>query len=240
MVASFADGTKISFEQAIVANATGMTIAQRGMNGFDFTRDKDDLIKRFNMDYTGHVDDLTQVYDIDQLREKRGIVDYVVGLKPPPGVFVIAAKEDTVQQQYLGYYKMGSGPLYTFYTPMHICHFDFPLSIARIGIGKDPVITPTFGPRVDVIALAKCDLKAGITLDGLGGFHTYGQCETYDNTVTGSLLPIGLAEGCMMIRDVPKDSPLTYADVKLPEGRLCDKLREEQIRHFPVGHDAGR
>ena len=33
MVTSFADGTKISFEQAIVANATGMTIGQRGMFG---------------------------------------------------------------------------------------------------------------------------------------------------------------------------------------------------------------
>ena len=34
MVTSFADGTKISFEQATVANATGMTVARRGMLGF--------------------------------------------------------------------------------------------------------------------------------------------------------------------------------------------------------------
>jgi predicted homoserine dehydrogenase-like protein len=33
MVTSFADGTKISFEQAIVANATGMCVAERGMAG---------------------------------------------------------------------------------------------------------------------------------------------------------------------------------------------------------------
>ena len=33
MVTSFADGTKISFEQAIVANATGMRVAKRGMHG---------------------------------------------------------------------------------------------------------------------------------------------------------------------------------------------------------------
>src|SRR6266540_4682331 len=33
MVTSFADGTKISFEQAIVANATGMRVARRGMIG---------------------------------------------------------------------------------------------------------------------------------------------------------------------------------------------------------------
>jgi predicted homoserine dehydrogenase-like protein len=33
MVTSFADGTKISFEQALIANATGMRVAKRGMYG---------------------------------------------------------------------------------------------------------------------------------------------------------------------------------------------------------------
>jgi predicted homoserine dehydrogenase-like protein len=34
MVTSFADGTKVSFEQAVVANATGMTVAKRGCHGY--------------------------------------------------------------------------------------------------------------------------------------------------------------------------------------------------------------
>ena len=34
MVTSFADGTKVCFEQAVVANATGMTVAKRGMHGY--------------------------------------------------------------------------------------------------------------------------------------------------------------------------------------------------------------
>ena len=38
MVTSFADGTKISFEQAIVANATGMRVEQRGMRGIEPSR----------------------------------------------------------------------------------------------------------------------------------------------------------------------------------------------------------
>ena len=33
MVTSFADGTKVSFEMAVAANATGMTVAKRGMHG---------------------------------------------------------------------------------------------------------------------------------------------------------------------------------------------------------------
>jgi predicted homoserine dehydrogenase-like protein len=234
MVASFADGTKISFEQAVVANATGMTIARRGMNGWDFTRHRDELIRQFNMDFTGHVDDLTRVYDPEALRAMGGIVDYVVGLKPPPGVYVMAAMQDERQRHYLNYYKMGPGPLYSFYTPMHICHFDFPISIARVALFRDAVTAPLDRPMVDVIAIAKKDLKAGERIDGFGGFCTYGECETYAVTQQEGLLPIGLAEGCVLRHDVAKDKAIAYADVIVPEGRVSDRLRAEQTARFPV------
>jgi predicted homoserine dehydrogenase-like protein len=45
-------------------------------------------------------------------------------------------------------------------------------------------------------------------------------------------LPEGLVEGCKLVRDVAKDSVLTYSDVVLPSGRVADKLREEQYAHF--------
>jgi len=45
-------------------------------------------------------------------------------------------------------------------------------------------------------------------------------------------LPEGLVEGCRLKRAIAKDSVLTYADVDLPDGRLADKLRAEQYRHF--------
>lgn len=86
MVTSFADGSKISFEQAIVANATGMKVAKRGMLGYDFT---------------GHVDEMTNMYDVEQLKQLGGIVDYVVGAKPGPGVYVFATHDDPKQRHYL-------------------------------------------------------------------------------------------------------------------------------------------
>ncbi|HYI85170.1 MAG TPA: SAF domain-containing protein [Acetobacteraceae bacterium] len=218
MVTSFADGTKVSFEQAIVANATGMTVAKRGMTGID---------------HTGHVDELTTAYDVDMLRELGGIVDYVVGAKPGPGVFILAAHDDPKQRHYLNLYKLGEGPLYSFYTPYHLCHFEVPLSVARLVLFGDPVIQPIDGPRVDVVATAKTDLKAGTVIDALGGYHTYGEAEAYDVSRAEELLPIGLAEGCKLLRDVRKDEALTYADVELPEGRLVDQLRAEQDEAFP-------
>ena len=217
MVTSFADGTKISFEQAIVANATGMKVAQRGMLGYNFS---------------GHVDQMTKMYDVDQLKELGGIVDYVVGAQPSPGVFVFATHDDPKQRHYLDLYKLGDGPLYSFYTPYHLCHFEVPLSVARAVLFQDAVLSPLAGPLVDVITTAKINLKAGETLDGIGYYMTYGQCENSAIVQTQKLLPIGLAEGCRLKRDIPQDQVLTYDDVELPEGRLCDQLRSEQNAHF--------
>ncbi|MEC4813801.1 MAG: Gfo/Idh/MocA family oxidoreductase [Scytonema sp. PMC 1069.18] len=217
MVTSFADGTKISFEQAIVANATGMKVAKRGMLGYDFK---------------GHVDEMTNMYDVEQLKELGGIVDYVVGAKPGPGVFVFGTHDDPKQRHYLNLYKLGEGPLYSFYTPYHLCHFEVPLSVARAVLFQDYVLSPLGTPLVDVITTAKIDLKAGETLDGIGYYMTYGQCENSNIVQEQNLLPIGLAEGCRLKRDIPKDQVLTYDDVELPEGRLCDKLRAEQNAHF--------
>ncbi len=217
MVTSFADGTKISFEQAIVANATGMTVAKRGMLGYDFK---------------GHVDEMTQMYDVEQLKELGGIVDYVVGAKPGPGVFVFGTHDDPKQRHYLNLYKLGEGPLYSFYTPYHLCHFEVPISVARAVLFQDYVLSPLGGPLVDVVTTAKIDLKAGETLDGIGYYMTYGQCETSEITQKQNLLPIGLAEGCRLKRDISKDEVLTYDDVDLPQNRLCDKLRVEQNNYF--------
>ena len=218
MVTSFADGTKVSFEQAIVANATGMTVAKRGMTGIE---------------HAGHVDELTTAFDVEMLRELGGIVDYVVGAKPGPGIFVLATHDDPKQRHYLNLYKLGEGPLYSFYTPYHLCHFEVPLSVARVVLCNDPVLQPIDGPRVDVVATAKTDLKAGTVIDALGGYHTYGEAEAYDVSRAEQLLPMGLAEGCKLLRDVRKDQALTYADVEVPEGRLVDRLRAEQDEAFP-------
>jgi predicted homoserine dehydrogenase-like protein len=219
MVTSFADGTKISFEQAIVANATRMKVARRGMVGRNFT---------------GHVDELTGFYDVNELRRLGGAVDYVVGAKPGPGVFVFGTHDDPKQRHYLNLYKLGEGPLYSFYTPYHLCHFEVPLSAARAVLFNDPVLRAFAGPMVDVVATAKTDLKTTDVIDGIGCYMTYGQCENYDVARTEKLLPMGLAEGCRLKRAIKRDQVLTYDDVELPSGRLCDRLRAEQDSRFPL------
>jgi predicted homoserine dehydrogenase-like protein len=217
MVTSFADGTKISFEQAIVGNATGMKVAQRGMIGIE---------------YRGPVDDMVKMYDLEQMRSLGGIVEYVVGGQPSPGVYVFAEANDNIQRHYLNYGKLGEGPVYSFYVPYHLTIFEVPISVARVVLFNDVIIAPLGAPVVDVVTTAKIDLKAGETLDGLGWYMTYGQCENHETGRAQNLLPMGLAEGCRLKRDVPKDQVLTYDDVELPTDTLSHKLRAEQDAYF--------
>jgi predicted homoserine dehydrogenase-like protein len=133
----------------------------------------------------------------------------------------------------LSLYKMGTGPLYCFYTPYHLCHFEVPNTIARAVLFGDAALAPLGGPCVEVITAAKTDLQAGAVIDGLGGYMTYGLAENAPVARAQNLLPIGLAEGCTLKSAIAKDAVLTFDDVDLPPGRLCDRLWQEQLEKFP-------
>ncbi len=217
MATNFADGTKVSCEQACIANATGMKVAKRGMLGY---KSKD------------HIDNLTGLYDVKELEKLGGIVDFIIGAKPGPGVFVYATSDDPLSIKYLDYGKLGKGPLYSFYIPYHLLFFEIPISIARMVDFNDTIVAAKAGPVVEVITIAKTDLKEGDVIDEIGGYKTYGICENSDISRKENLLPIGLAEGCKILKDIPKDQVLTFKDVEFPSGRLCNQLWNEQIELF--------
>lgn len=217
MVTSFADGSKISFEQSIVANATGFKVKSRGMSR--------------GLKYDGSIMDIHKLYDLEEIRAVGGIVDYTVG---PAGVkiFCLAEHADPKQRHYLNLYKMGEGPLYPFWVPYHLVHFEAPNAIARVVLFGDNVAPPLEGPVVEVCAVAKRDLAADEVLDEYGMYTTYGEAVNTEEMSTMRYLPEGLVEGCKMKRAVAKDQVLTYDAVELPAGRLADRLRAEQYRHF--------
>ena len=186
----------------------------------------------FTVDPGTPIMEAAKLWDPDELLQGPGIVDYVVGAAPGPGVFVLGTIEHPRQRHYLNLYKLGEGPIYCFYTPYHLCHFEVPTTIARAALLGDATIAPIAGPLVEVVTLAKRDLKAGETIDELGGYTVYGEAETAAATARGGLLPIGVAVGAKLRRDLPKDAVLTYADVEIPEGRLVDRLRREQDAMF--------
>jgi predicted homoserine dehydrogenase-like protein len=225
MVASFADGTKISFEQAIVANGTGMRVAKRGMIGPDLSGGNPDApltpIETAVAALTPYLDPAGP-----------GLVDYIVGARPGPGVFVLGTTDHPVQRHYLNLYKLGTGPYYCFYTPYHLCHFEVPTSVARAVLFSDATLAPSGGPQVGVIAVAKKDLAAGDSIEDFGGYQVYGVAENMDAIRQGRLLPIGLGLGCTLARPVAKDVALTVDDVLVPPDRTVDSLYAEQERCF--------
>ena len=88
------------------------------------------------LDYRGDIMEIGKLYDIDELREVGGIVDYVVGT-PLTKVFVVAEHLDPKQRFYLDLYHMGKGPLYSFFVPYHLPHFEVPNAIARVALFRD-------------------------------------------------------------------------------------------------------
>ena len=96
------------------------------------------------LEYTGDVLKIGELYDLDELRRLGGAIDYVVGT-PLTKVYCLAEHPDPKQQHYLNLYKMGAGPLYAFFLPYHLVHFEVPNAIARTALFRDPVIKPLGG-----------------------------------------------------------------------------------------------
>ncbi len=215
MITSFADGTKLSMECTILANSTGLRVGKRGMYG----------------PKCAHVKEASNLFPPNDLLNG-GIVDFVLGAEPHTGAFVIGHSDHPIDKEFLSYFKMGEGPFYVFYTPFHLPQIQVIPTIARAVLFQDPTTSPIGKPVCDVITLAKRDLKTGEILDGIGGFSCYGVIENSEVAQKENLLPMGLSEGCHLKRDIPKDQALSYDDVQVPSGRLCDKLRAEQDQYF--------
>jgi predicted homoserine dehydrogenase-like protein len=216
-VTSFADGTKLSLESAILANAIGFPVGRLGMYGFR----------------CAHVQDVARLLPLSELLAG-GLIDYALGAAPYTGAFVVVHEEDPHRRQELQYFKMGDGPLYVFYTPFHLPHMQLVSTIARAVVCHDPTVTPLGRPVCDVAAMAKRDLLAGEVLDGVGGFLTYGAIENADTVRAAGLVPIGIADGCTLVRPVKKDEAIRYEDVEIPRDRLRDRLRLQQSEWFDI------
>ena len=215
-VTSFADATKLSMEATVLANAAGFQVAKRGMHG----------------PACAHVRELAQRLPAADLLSG-GIVDYSVGAAPHTGAFVVIHEDNALKQTQLGYYKMGDGPFYVFYTPFHLPHLQIASTIGRAALLRDATVASLDGPRCEVVAVAKRDLRAGERLDGIGGFCAYGLIDNAAAARASDALPIALSEGCTLRHAVAKDAVLTTDDVQLPPERPSDVLwREQRQRWF--------
>lgn len=217
VLACFADGSKLALEAAIMGNATGFVPQVRGMKGYP----------------VGHVNEMLEKFTPDDFAAG-GFVEYSLGAAPHTGAFVICRNDHPEKRKLMAYLKMGNGPLYMFYTPYHLPPWQIAHSVARAVLFQDATIAPRGAPVCDTASYAKRDLRAGEKLDGMGGYTCYGMVDRYESCTREDLLPIAVSLDCVLVRDVPKDQPIRYADVTLPRDRLVDRLRAEQAQRFSV------
>jgi predicted homoserine dehydrogenase-like protein len=98
-------------------------------------------------------------------------------------------------------------------------------------IRKKSTMVPLNHLVAEVFAVAKHDLKPGDVLDAIGGTAYYSLVDTYENARADRLLPIGLAKGAKVIREIPVDQPITLDDVDLKPSTVLE-LRKLQDKWF--------
>ena len=225
MLTSFKDGTKTMVEMTAMSNATGLVPDVVGGHG-PSASPKDrcaDLNELFKLKKDGGI------------LNRHGVVEYVNGIAPGVFVTVTTSNEEIAYQ--MGYHSMGPGPLWTLYRPYHLCNLETPLTVAKIVIDGEPTIIPLDGPVSECIAVAKRDLKAGETIDGIGGYTTYGSIATAEETYAKGYVVYALVnKNTRMKCDVKKGTLLTLDMVELDTSTQLYQVRKEQDKMYNNGY----
>ncbi|MDO5676834.1 MAG: oxidoreductase [Propionibacteriaceae bacterium] len=213
ILCEFVDGTKTQLEMASLSNATGFPVDQQGMHGT--ACDIDELAKKLIPQGDGGI--LKNV----------PAVEYTVEGDVAPGIFAVVKSENDVVTEELDFLKFGEGPYYAIYRPYHLASIEAHLSIAEAVLERRADFQ-TKEWRTEVVAKAKFDQEAGITLEGMGGRHVHGWAVDADEARALNAIPIGLVGTSKLVRDVKAGQILTYDDVELDETRPLVAMRRMQ------------
>jgi predicted homoserine dehydrogenase-like protein len=205
------DGTNLSIEMALLANAIGFQVATPGMYGPRIT----------------DIHNIYDFFDFEIIKDQhKAVVDYVLGATPKGGVFIIGHSADKQQQLTLDILpsQMGTAPFFLFYRPYHLVHFEAMRTVAEVVLRNRPVLKPDYGFKTNVYAYAKTDLEAGDILDGFGGYTCYGIIENCAEDPPNPGLPICLANDVKLTREIKRDEKINMEDIVFDEGNFVYQL----------------
>ncbi|QFR33022.1 NAD(P)H-dependent oxidoreductase [Ancylobacter sp. TS-1] len=232
MFNSFADGTKSSIEMAAIANAAGLTAPSDGL-----------LFPPCG------VDDLATILrprEHGGVLEHSGTVETVSSLERDGrpvfrdlrwGVYVVFEADPSPRGDYArrcfkeyGVVTDSSGRYTALYRPYHLIGLELGVSVASAALRGEPTgVTEAF--NADVVAVAKRPLKAGEMLDGEGGFTVWGKLLPAAASLARGGLPIGLAHGVALKRDIAEGEVVGWADVEVKDSPAV-RLRREMEQMF--------
>jgi predicted homoserine dehydrogenase-like protein len=119
-----------------------------------------------------------------------------------------------------------SGRYGCMYKRWHLIGLEAGISVASVGLRREPTGCAS-GWRADAVAVSKRDLKAGELLDGEGGYTVVGRLMPAADSLNQGCLPLGLAHGCKLLRNVPAGQPVKWSDVAFDAGSTAVAVRRE-------------
>jgi predicted homoserine dehydrogenase-like protein len=229
MFNSFLDGTKSAIEMAAIANATGLAAPEDGL--------------LFPPAGTSDLASVLRPRDAGGVLARAGMVEVVSSLRrdgtPIPddlrwGVYAVFEGDTEYARRCFAEYGVAtdpSGRYAALWRPYHFIGLELGVSVASVALRREPTgVAESWA--ADAVAVAKRGLRAGETLDGEGGETVWGKCIPAARSRALGALPIGLAHGVRVTRDVAAGAVLTRADVALDAAHPAAAIRAEMEAAF--------
>lgn len=226
MFNSFLDGTKSAIEAAAMANACALDVPENGLSfppcGVD---DLAHILRPASVGGQLARDGMVEVVSSLErdgrpvFRDLRWGV-YVV-LKAPNDYAAACFKQYGLPTDTTGHYA-------AMYKPFHLIGLELSVSVLSVALRHEPT-GQTRDWRADAVAVAKRNLRAGEVLDGEGGWTVHARTTSAQTSRTQALLPIGLAHGVPLTRDIPAGATLRMTDVQLDGAKMGVQLRRAML-----------
>jgi predicted homoserine dehydrogenase-like protein len=210
MFNSFLDGTKSGIEMAAIANACALAPPEDGL--------------LFPPCGTAELPNLLRPHNEGGVLPRKGMVEVVSsltrdGAEIPDnlrwGVYVVFEGETEYARRCFSEYGVAtddSGRYAALWRPYHFIGLELGVSVASAALRREPTGCSTTW-TADCVAVAKRPLRAGELLDGEGGATVWGKCIPATRSCATGAVPIGLAHGVALARDVPEGAMVTEADL---------------------------
>jgi len=232
MFNSFLDGTKSAIEMVAIANATGLKVPPGGLSfapvaAHDLARTLVPASAGGILPSEGYVDVVT-------------CVDAAGKMLPDNlrwGIYVVITSDEPYARRCFGEYGLATDPSGTYaamWRPYHLIGLEVGTTIASIALRGEPTGVSR-EPRAEVVCATRTAMRAGEMIDGEGGYAAYGTIASARDARAARLVPMGLAHGLRLVRDVHADHPIGEADVAFDRTSLLWQLRREQDAVFGSG-----
>ncbi len=221
MFNSFLDGTKSAIEMVAVANSCGLDVPSDGLS-----------FPPCGVDDLAHI---LRPRDLGGQLEGHGMVETISSLERDGrsvfrdlrwGVYVVLEAPNEYAAACFKQYGLPTdhtGRFAAMYKPFHLIGLELSISALSVALRQEPT-GQAQEMRGTVASVAKKDMKAGEMLDGEGGYTVWGKALPF--ATARETLPIGLAHGITLRRDIKAGTILRLEDVNLLSDKATSMYRE--------------